>query len=1261
MVGVRRFSFVGAFDGEIAEILCYQGDVGESDRQKIEGYLAHKYGLADNLPAAHPYKNTVPGGSYSSGKWYGTTGDFYPNGYNPYIGSTAQTGVDGTTAPLGSQFLDSGLGYTYTVCDEFGVTAHNPTGSPLGGTAAWYANRESNLTPQGMNGLVLWLKPENIGVCGSVANGASADVWTDASPSANHAMPPTWDKWNGIFTSTLNPGAAQGIWTRQVYTTDPITRLQWVFNGLCGGFTTDRLMAVGLNSDPTTNASISSIDYSFYSYGSYQNTIKARRILYYEYNPTLVSGDLSNAGTNYTAFDNTVFEIEYVEPNIVYRMDGVVKRTVFAGYGRTFYMDSSFHNTTPHIATNGHCFTILGMWNGINPVVPTASTVTSSAGITSIVYAGVTVDKLRPTLQTAGFGGATGVSFNGGIVFAPASVYAGVTLGGVVGLGYTTGPGSSAAAMLTGQHLYLKRPLKITDDADIFVVYKSTRDGLSYGYGLLGSRNTNCDLSANPSVRFDSVLFSRSYNEQDRTAAQQTSAYYSILPNGTVMYPGASLPPTGVFGFRPAGDQTSTPQNTIVYDPHVSGACLGICVGEAVRDSQNKIDVFLNGDQGLNKSRSTGRRVASVSPPNTEDYLISKNLVYSFDAGKSSSIGEFATAKAANLLDSYPFVETPINVLAPQTTAMWRRDTVATSPLSDSVVLVTQDGGAALGSDEVYEFTTGSAGNIYLSRSSHPAAWADSALNSTAWTFTATIRRDDGGAINSASVYIYTTDSDDYAAGTIESIGGGWYKITRTKTGTSSTVTLAGIVGLGDFKKYRIGRAQLLPYPSGSDIAGTTTRTSSSYPLNYTVVGTPNANEIGYKTGPFSKPQIVWHGRNHSTINSLASFNSNVGFYTPSVAIDRTKLYRYSVWVNRAVLGNGNVYFGNSTSSNVIKRSDGTTDGNPYFTTDGPNGDAYTGKENQWVLVVGHIHPVGSGSGSNHPNSGFYLPNSGTTYAPLRGNGTDVNYSDKVWSSTSSTDALRVFLYGSSDQSTQVQFLQPRIEIVDGSEISIEDLTSNRINTLYDLSNSGIESLALNQIGYSSSVGGEVVFNGGPGVIQTNSSVPVGTSGNATWEAWIKPNKSSSSATHDMFMGYEGPLGHPFFAAPYTTNNRILWATTINGVQQVVSTPIKAYTVGQWCHVVFVSTYENDTTTMKIYVNGVLSATSTYSGKEGYAAATGSYKFAIGNRNANYRYREFGADYAYDGSVSNVRIYSRALSEAEIRQNYNSLRSRFSL
>jgi hypothetical protein len=31
-----------------------------TDRQKIEGYLAWKWGIQASLPAAHPYRNAAP-------------------------------------------------------------------------------------------------------------------------------------------------------------------------------------------------------------------------------------------------------------------------------------------------------------------------------------------------------------------------------------------------------------------------------------------------------------------------------------------------------------------------------------------------------------------------------------------------------------------------------------------------------------------------------------------------------------------------------------------------------------------------------------------------------------------------------------------------------------------------------------------------------------------------------------------------------------------------------------------------------------------------------------------------------------------------------------------------------------------------------------------------------------------------------------------------------------------------------------------------
>lgn len=57
--------YVGNTDGNnsniiFGEILIYQRDLSTSERQKIEGYLAHKWGLDGDLPSGHPYKTNPP-------------------------------------------------------------------------------------------------------------------------------------------------------------------------------------------------------------------------------------------------------------------------------------------------------------------------------------------------------------------------------------------------------------------------------------------------------------------------------------------------------------------------------------------------------------------------------------------------------------------------------------------------------------------------------------------------------------------------------------------------------------------------------------------------------------------------------------------------------------------------------------------------------------------------------------------------------------------------------------------------------------------------------------------------------------------------------------------------------------------------------------------------------------------------------------------------------------------------------------------------
>lgn len=49
-----------AWIGEIAEFIQLSSAISTSDRQKIEGYLAWKWGLEGSLPASHPYKTRPP-------------------------------------------------------------------------------------------------------------------------------------------------------------------------------------------------------------------------------------------------------------------------------------------------------------------------------------------------------------------------------------------------------------------------------------------------------------------------------------------------------------------------------------------------------------------------------------------------------------------------------------------------------------------------------------------------------------------------------------------------------------------------------------------------------------------------------------------------------------------------------------------------------------------------------------------------------------------------------------------------------------------------------------------------------------------------------------------------------------------------------------------------------------------------------------------------------------------------------------------------
>lgn len=62
-IGVERIgTFLNEFDwlyGDVGEIVICS-ELSEANQQKLEGYLAHRWGLSANLPGDHPYKSAAP-------------------------------------------------------------------------------------------------------------------------------------------------------------------------------------------------------------------------------------------------------------------------------------------------------------------------------------------------------------------------------------------------------------------------------------------------------------------------------------------------------------------------------------------------------------------------------------------------------------------------------------------------------------------------------------------------------------------------------------------------------------------------------------------------------------------------------------------------------------------------------------------------------------------------------------------------------------------------------------------------------------------------------------------------------------------------------------------------------------------------------------------------------------------------------------------------------------------------------------------------
>jgi len=199
-----------------------------------------------------------------------------------------------------------------------------------------------------------------------------------------------------------------------------------------------------------------------------------------------------------------------------------------------------------------------------------------------------------------------------------------------------------------------------------------------------------------------------------------------------------------------------------------------------------------------------------------------------------------------------------------------------------------------------------------------------------------------------------------------------------------------------------------------------------------------------------------------------------------------------------------------------------------------------------------------------------------------------------------------------------------------GSGTSISDLSGNsNIGTL------------INGPTFDSSNGGSIVFDGINDYVNCGNNSSLQITGELTQCAWFKSSIVAQQGiiykdnqTYRCYKLQTSTLGvvQPIFFYSTTSYNAFVGNTVV--------------TNGTWQNIV--TTY-TPSTSVKIYVNGVLDATYT----------SGIPPF-IDNDPANLELgRKGNGTFYLNGNIANILIYNKTLSEAEILQNYNATKSRF--
>jgi len=413
-------------------------------------------------------------------------------------------------------------------------------------------------------------------------------------------------------------------------------------------------------------------------------------------------------------------------------------------------------------------------------------------------------------------------------------------------------------------------------------------------------------------------------------------------------------------------------------------------------------------------------------------------------------------------------------------------------------------------------------------------------------------------------------------------------------------------------------------------------------------------NEETYEIGndPWGRRAVLDRSLNNDTTSNYDGGDTS-GLYD----IDNSTKYRFTYFfrVDRKG-GNGTLYFGlygyNSSGSNIGVHNNGGSAGgysttNPYFAY--PGHADYRFEEGKWYMFVTYVHPVGSTSPSDS-TAGFYDMTTGLQITGLSTGNVSYN---AVWVSGTTRARFRYYLYYSTDPTVEVSWYETRIDPVDGNEPSITDMINQCPDRIVNLTNNGYNARIRNGVTYNS---GEKSFsltgsNQSHLIVPSHSDLDI--TGDMTLESWVYIDSSMNTGLGFLMCkrdasDYTSPFQFSFGDRSSSETNTFRVVMGGGGTTYSVVGDNNNFNgvYNKWDHVVFTISG----TSMKIYVNGANGGTATFSGTR----QTNTIPLRFGGV-----YSWYTTNYMLTGRMAGMKIYSKALTEAEVLSNYNNQKARF--